>query len=74
MSLTKNTKLKELVNNPEALAIINKYMPIKLDPDDPRLKPALDMSLKVICGFPQTGIKKEDAEKMFEELEDADLD
>lgn len=74
MSLTRSSKLKDLVQNPEALAIINKHMPSSMDPNDPRLKPALGMSLKVICGFPQTGIKKEDAQKLFEELEDADLD
>jgi len=74
MALTSSSKLKELLNNPDALAIINKYMPNKMDPNNPKLKPALGMSLKAICGFPQTGISKEDAQKMFDELEEADID
>ena len=74
MTLTRSSKLKELVANPDALAIINKYMPKSMDPDDPKLKPALGMSLKVLCGFPQTGISKEDAQKLFTELEEADID
>ena len=73
MSLSSTSKIKELVGNPAALAIINKYLP-DMKPDDPKLKPALGMSLKAICGFPQTGISKEDAKKMFDELEEADID
>lgn len=74
MSLTRSSKLKELVKNQEALDIINKYMPNSMNPDDPKLKPALGMSLKAICGFPQTGISKEDSAKLFAELEAADID
>lgn len=74
MALTRKSKMKDLLANPEALAIINKYMPKTLSPDDPKLKPTMGMTLKVVCGFPQTGISKEDAAKMFEEIEDAELD
>lgn len=73
MAITKNSKIKEICENPEALALVQKYLPT-LDPQDPKLKPALGMSLKTICAFPQTGIKKADANAMFEELEAANIE
>lgn len=76
MALTEKSKIKELIANPEAVTIIQKYL-TKFNPADPQLKPALkmyaDMSLKAICGFPQTGISKDDAEKMYAELQEANL-
>jgi len=73
MTITRNSKVKEIIGNAEVLAIVNKYMP-DLNPDDPRLKPALAMPFKSLCAFPATGISKEKAEEMFKEFEAANIE
>lgn len=73
MAITRKSKLKEIVANDDALAIVNKYLP-GIDPNEPKLKPAMSMSLKALCGFPQTGISKDKANELFEELEEADIE
>ena len=72
MAIDRNSKLKEITENTEALAILNKYLP-QIDPADPKLKAAMGMSLKTLCGFPQTGIKKDKATELYQELEAASL-
>lgn len=73
MSITRKSKIKEIVENADALAIVNKYLP-GISPDDPKMKPAMGMSLKAICAFPQTGISKDKANELFEELEAAEIE
>lgn len=73
MAITRKSKIKEIAANTDALAIVNKYLP-GLDPTSPKLKPAMSMSLSAMCGFPQTGISKDKAKEMFEELEAANLE
>lgn len=72
MAITRNSKIKEICASPEALAIVHKYLP-GMDPSDPQMKPALGLSLKALCTFPATGIKKDDAKAMFDELDAANI-
>jgi len=73
MTITRKSKVKEIIESDEALAIVQKYMP-DLKPEDPRLKPALSMPFKTLCAFPATGISKDKAEEMFTELEAANIE
>ncbi|MFZ7121391.1 MAG: hypothetical protein ACOWWH_10620 [Eubacteriaceae bacterium] len=73
MAITRKSKIKEIVANTDALAIVNKYLP-GIDPTEPKLKPTMGMSLKALCAFPQTGISKDKAKELFEELEEANIE
>ena len=73
MTITRKSKIKEIAASAEALAIVHKYLP-DMDPENPQMKPAMGMSLKTLCSFPQTGIKKDVANAMFDELEAANID
>lgn len=73
MALTIKSKVKDLLANDEAYAIIQKHMPL-MDRDDPRMAEAMNMSMLALLAFPATGCPKETREAIAEELEDADLD
>lgn len=51
MALSFDSKLKELVKDPEAKAIIQSYWP-DVDLDSPTIKIAYGMTLRKCCSFP----------------------
>ena len=67
MALTRDSKIKELIESPEALAVIEQYMPGLST--NPGTKAAYGMKLKALAAFPQSKVSPEDREKMFVELE-----
>lgn len=54
---SQDSKMKDIVNDPAACAILEQYMPGASK--HPQLKMAFGMSLKQIAGFPQAKISKE---------------
>lgn len=73
MALSGDSKIKEFVGKTDAIEIVAKYIP-GFDPSAPQMKLTQGMSLKKICGFPQTGISADDAEKLYAELIAANID
>lgn len=71
MTITGESKIKEILENPKALEIVRKYMP---GIDDPRIKAAAGMSLKALMAFPQTNIPKDVAAACIAELEAANIE
>ncbi len=61
-----NSKLKDIAANPEAAAVLEKYMPGMLS--HPQTKQAMGMSLKVISSFPQAKELKDKLPQILEEL------
>jgi hypothetical protein len=61
-----NSKMKDIGANPEAKAIFEKYVPGFFE--NPQSKPALGMTLKAICGFPQSKPIKEKLDQILEEF------
>ncbi len=61
-----NSKLKDMMANPAAKAVIEKYVPGFWD--NPQSKQAFGMSLKVLTSFPQAKAIKEVLPKILEEL------
>ncbi len=61
-----NSKLKDIVANPDAKAIIEKYLPDMLT--NPGTKQAMGMSLKFMSSFPQSGPLKKALPQILEEL------
>jgi hypothetical protein len=70
MAITADSKVKDILANPEALAIVAKYLPTI---EDPRTKAAAGMSLKALLAFPQTKCPKEDQAAIAAELEAANI-
>lgn len=52
------TKIKDLIEDPAALEVLNKYMP-GFSENIEKVKPVLGMTLKQIARFPQTKMNKE---------------
>jgi len=71
MALTANSKVKELVENPETAKILEKYMPGMTT--NPGTRMAYGMSLKALMAVPQAKVSKETAEKITKELEELGL-
>lgn len=63
------TKVKDLLKNEEASACLMKYMP-QFDLSSPQVKMALPMTVKQLVSAPQSGVKLEDREALFAELEE----
>ena len=63
---TKDTKLKEILDDPEATAILQKYYPV--DTSNPLMKMAYGMTLEKCLSFPQVELTDAQKKQMFEEL------
>ncbi len=63
------TKIKDLIEDPAAMEVLNKYMPGFSDNLE-KVKPVLGMTLKQIARFPQTKLSK-DAKVALQEAIDA---
>ena len=55
--ITIKSKVKEIVENPEALAVVKSVMPA-FDETNPGMKQAYGMSLKALLAFPATKCPK----------------
>ena len=66
MAFDVNSKMKDLMANPEAKAIIEKYVPGYWD--NPQSKQSFGMTLKVLSSFPQAKIFKDNLAKILEDL------
>jgi len=71
MAITGSSKIKEILGNEKAMAIVRKYLP---GIDDPRTKAAAGMTLKALLAFPQTKCPKDVAASCIEELEAANIE
>ena len=64
---TKDSKLKELLDDPEALAILQKYY--NVDTKNPLMKMAFGMTLEKCLSFPQVELTDEQKQQLYDELE-----
>lgn len=71
--LNGNSKMKDLFANEEATKIIQKYIPL-MDPKAPKMGMVMNMALKTVIAFPQTGCPKEDQAAMIAEIEALNLE
>lgn len=71
MAITSTSKIKEILESPEAMAIIRKHMP---GIDDPKVKTAAGMSLKALMAFPQTKLPKDVQAACIAELDAANIE
>ena len=71
--ITINSKVKDICENPEALAVVKKVMPA-FDETNPGMKQAYGMSLKALLAFPATKCPKEVRLAVAEALEEAEIE
>lgn len=73
MVLNPNSKVKELMKNPDAVELLMKYM-TQFNPKSPQIKMALPMTVKQLLSAPQSGVKLDDREAFFKALEEAQFE
>ncbi|MBR3383765.1 MAG: hypothetical protein IKG69_00920, partial [Atopobiaceae bacterium] len=71
--ITVKSKVKEIVENPEALAVVKGVYPA-FDETNPGMKQAYGMSLKALLAFPATKCPKDKQKEIAEALEDAGIE
>ena len=63
---TKDTKLKEILKDPEACAVLQKWYPVDLD--NPMMM-AHGMTLEKCFSFPQVELSEDEIQQIYQELE-----
>jgi hypothetical protein len=71
MALDRKSKIKDIVENAQALAVVEKYLPGFSG--NPGIKAAYGMTLQALIKFPQTKCPPETQEKLLAELEGLNL-
>jgi hypothetical protein len=72
MALSIDSKLKDLVANPITCDILVEHWE-GFDPDSPELARGLNMSLRALAGFPQSGIDEDAKQAITAALEAANV-
>lgn len=72
MAITRQSKLREILEDPRAVAIIDKYMPGFVEEKAAMMGPVMGMKFSMLMKFPQVSVPKEDAKKIMEELDALD--
>lgn len=67
MAFTSKSKLREVLADPRAAAIIEEYKPGFAE--NPALGPCMGMRIGTLLTFPQAGIEPEDQSKIIARLE-----
>lgn len=73
MAVTVKSKVKDIIENPEALAIVQKHLP-SFDPTNLGMKAAYGMTLKALLAFPQTKCPKDAQVAIASDLEAANIE
>lgn len=67
MGVTSASKLRDILENEEAVAIIEEYKPGFVS--NPELGPVAGMKMKTLLKFPQAGLTKEQVEEICTRLD-----
>lgn len=70
MAIDSGSKLREIIADDRAVAIIEEYQPGFTEGD--QLGPVMGMRFKTLLAFPQSGISKEDQKAICEKLDALD--
>jgi hypothetical protein len=70
MAVNSKSKLKEILADPRAAAIIEEYKPGFAS--DPQLGPVMGMRMNLLLNFPQTGFSEDDKQAIIAKLDALD--
>jgi len=73
MALNRKSKVKEILDNEQAYAILQKHIPT-LSKEDPLVAPAFGMTIQALLSFPASKCPKPVREGFFAELEAANIE
>ena len=72
MALNRKSKVKEILDNDAAYAILQKHVPT-LNKEDPRVASSFGMTIQALLSFPASKCPKAIREAFFTELEEANI-
>lgn len=72
MAINRNSKLREILDDPRAVAIVDKYLPGFVQEKAEMMGPVMGMKFSMLMKFPQVSVPKEDAAKIMAELDALD--
>ena len=70
MAISSKSKLREILEDERAVAIIDEYIPGFVD--NPELGPVAGMKMRVLLKFPQVDLTKEQVAEIIERLDALD--
>ena len=70
MAISSKSKLREIIADERAVAIINEYIPGFVD--NPELGPCMGMRLNLLLKFPQVGLPKEAIDDIISRIDALD--
>jgi hypothetical protein len=70
MAINSKSKLKEILADPRAVAIIEEYKPGFSS--DPQMGPVMGMRLNLLLNFPQSGFSEEDKQAIMAKIDALD--
>ena len=72
MAINRNSKLRECLDDPRAVKIIEEKFPNFVQEKGSQLGPVMGMKIGMLLKFPQVGLPKEDVNWILEELDKLD--
>lgn len=70
MAINSKSKLRDILADPRAVAIIEQYKPGFSS--DPQMGPVMGMRLNLLLNFPQSGFSEEDKQAIKEKIDALD--
>jgi hypothetical protein len=72
MATNRNSKLRDILQDPRAVAIIEQKFPGFVENKASQMGPVMGMKIGMLLKFPQVGLPKEDVNWILEELDKLD--
>lgn len=72
MAITSKSKLREILEDPRAVAIIEEYKPGFVENSGDMLGPCMGMKMSMLLKFPQTGFTAEQTAEIIAKLDALD--
>ena len=69
MAINRNSKLRDVLQVPEAVAVIEEFFPGFVEEKASQLGPVMGMKIGMLLKFPQVGLPKESVEKILAGLD-----
>lgn len=69
MAINRNSKLRDVLQVPEAVAVIEEFFPGFVEEKASQLGPVMGMKIGMLLKFPQVGLPKEAVDKILNGLD-----
>lgn len=69
MAINRNSKLRDVLQSPEAVAVIEEFFPGFVEEKASQMGPVMGMKIGMLLKFPQVGLPKDSVEKILSGLD-----